>query len=93
MANDRRTKRRVKFSHDLRGGRGDGPPLVAEAAVKPLPTGEVDEDRVRASAASSCWRATTQVIGGGSCATPDQIMQQVPPADNEVQLFSCAQAS
>lgn len=31
---------------------------------------------------------------GGSCATPNQIMQQVPPSpDNEVQLYYCAQAS
>jgi hypothetical protein len=30
---------------------------------------------------------------GGSCATPNRIMQQVPPSDDEVQLFYCAQTS
>jgi hypothetical protein len=30
---------------------------------------------------------------GGSCATPNQVMQQVPPADHEVQLYYCAAGS
>jgi hypothetical protein len=30
---------------------------------------------------------------GGSCTTPNAIMQQVPPAQDDVQLFYCANPS
>ena len=36
--------------------------MVAEAAVKPLPPGKLTKTVYGLSAASSCWRDTTQVI-------------------------------